>query len=60
MFTKGSIKFRKHFAALARGESGQAMVEYGLILALVSLAAVALSPFGQAIAQLFNDIAVAI
>ena len=60
MFTNGSIRFRKHLAGLARDESGQAIVEYGLILALVSLAAIGLSPFGQAIAQVFNDIALAI
>lgn len=60
MSNKRSFKFKKHFAALGRGESGQALTEYALILALVSLVGLGLSPLGQTLAQMINDIAVAI
>jgi Flp pilus assembly pilin Flp len=60
MFTQGSLKFRKHFAALARDESGQALTEYALILALVSLVGLGLTPLGQTLAQMITDISVAI
>lgn len=54
-------KFKKHLAALAaRGESGQALVEYGLILTLVSLVAVGLTPVGQTLATKITEIAAAI
>jgi Flp pilus assembly pilin Flp len=43
--------------ALRDGESGQAMVEYALILALVSVAAVAiLSTLGTSVSSIFNEI----
>jgi Flp pilus assembly pilin Flp len=54
-------KFKKHFAALAaRAESGQALVEYGLILTLVSLVAVGLTPIGQTLSTKITEIAAAI
>jgi pilus assembly protein Flp/PilA len=44
-------------AALRSGEDGQAMVEYALILALVSVAAVAiLSTLGQSVSSIFSEI----
>jgi len=40
-----------------RDESGQAMVEYALILALVSVAAVGiLSPLGTSVSSIFSEI----
>jgi pilus assembly protein Flp/PilA len=43
--------------ALRNGEEGQAMVEYALILALVSVAAVAiLSTLGNSVSSIFNEI----
>lgn len=49
--------FRMLVASLVRNEEGQAMVEYGLIIALVAVvAAVTLSPLGGAIAALFSQI----
>jgi Flp pilus assembly pilin Flp len=46
-----------HVSALRDREDGQAMVEYALILALVSVVAVAaLTPLGTAIANLFTDV----
>ena len=43
--------------ALRDGEEGQAMVEYALILALVSVAAVAiLSVLGNSVSSIFNEI----
>jgi pilus assembly protein Flp/PilA len=42
---------------LRDGEEGQAMVEYALILALVSVAAVAiLSTLGGSVSSIFNEI----
>jgi Flp pilus assembly pilin Flp len=42
---------------LRNGESGQAMVEYALILALVSVAAVGiLSILGTSVSSIFNEI----
>ena len=42
---------------LRNGESGQAMVEYALILALVSVAAVGiLSALGTSVSSIFNEI----
>ena len=42
---------------LRNGESGQAMVEYALILALVSVAAVGiLSLLGTSVSSIFNEI----
>jgi pilus assembly protein Flp/PilA len=43
--------------ALRDGEEGQAMVEYALILALVSVAAVGiLSLLGTSVSSIFNEI----
>ena len=43
--------------ALREGEEGQAMVEYALILALVSVAAVAiLSSLGGSVSSIFSEI----
>ena len=43
--------------ALRNGEEGQAMVEYALILALVSVAAVAiLSVLGNSVSSIFSEI----
>jgi pilus assembly protein Flp/PilA len=43
--------------ALRNGEEGQAMVEYALILALVSVAAVAiLSTLGNSVSSIFSEI----
>ena len=43
--------------ALRNGEEGQAMVEYALILALVSVAAVAiLSTLGGSVSSIFSEI----
>ena len=45
------------FGALRNGEEGQAMVEYALILALVSVAAVAiLSTLGGSVSSIFSEI----
>jgi Flp pilus assembly pilin Flp len=41
-------------------ESGQVLVEYGLILILVSLTALALTPLGQSVAGVFGDVAAAL
>lgn len=53
------ISMRMYLAltALRDGEEGQAMVEYALILALVSVAAVAiLSTLGGSVSSIFNEI----
>jgi Flp pilus assembly pilin Flp len=60
MFTRAPLKLTKRVAALAPGEAGQALTEYALILGLVSLLALGLSPLGQTLAQIFNNIALAI
>lgn len=45
------------FQDLRNGESGQAMVEYALILALVSVAAVGiLSLLGTSVSSIFSEI----
>ncbi len=41
-------------------EAGQALVEYGLILAFVSVTAVAVTPIGQWVAARFAEIAAAV
>ena len=54
-----SIPMRVYLAltALRNGEEGQAMVEYALILALVSVAAVAiLSTLGNSVSSIFSEI----
>ena len=54
-------KFKNHLASLAaHKESGQALVEYALILTLVSLVAVGLTPIGQLLSTKLTDIASAI
>jgi Flp pilus assembly pilin Flp len=53
------IPMRMYLAltALRNGEEGQAMVEYALILALVSVAAVAiLSTLGSSVSSIFSEI----
>jgi pilus assembly protein Flp/PilA len=53
------IPMRMYLAltALRNEEEGQAMVEYALILALVSVAAVAiLSTLGHSVSSIFNEI----
>ncbi len=53
------IPMRMYLAltALRDGESGQAMVEYALILALVSVAAVGiLSTLGTSVSSIFSEI----
>ena len=53
------IPMRMYLAltALRNQEEGQAMVEYALILALVSVAAVAiLSTLGQSVSSIFSEI----
>jgi Flp pilus assembly pilin Flp len=60
MSKKRSSKFKKHLAALARGESGQALTEYALVLALVSLVGLGLSPIGQLLSTKITEIASAI
>jgi pilus assembly protein Flp/PilA len=54
-----SLPIRMYLAltALRDGEEGQAMVEYALILALVSVAAVGiLSLLGTSVSSIFNEI----
>jgi pilus assembly protein Flp/PilA len=54
-----SLSLRLYLAltSLRDGEEGQAMVEYALILALVSVAAVGiLSVLGTSVSSIFNEI----
>jgi pilus assembly protein Flp/PilA len=52
-----SMRVYLTLTALRDGEEGQAMVEYALILALVSVAAVAiLSTLGNSVSSIFNEI----
>jgi len=54
-----SLPIRMYLAltALRNGEEGQAMVEYALILALVSVAAVGiLSLLGTSVSSIFSEI----
>jgi Flp pilus assembly pilin Flp len=44
----------------SRSEAGQALVEYALILACVSIMAAALTPIGQWVALRLTDLAVAV
>jgi Flp pilus assembly pilin Flp len=60
MFTGAPLKFMKQFAALAPGEAGQALTEYALVLALVSLVGLALTPIGQLLSTKITEIASAI
>jgi pilus assembly protein Flp/PilA len=51
------IRMYLAFKELRDGESGQAMVEYALILALVSVAAVGiLSTLGGSVSSIFSEI----
>jgi Flp pilus assembly pilin Flp len=51
------IRMYLALAALRDGEEGQAMVEYALILALVSVAAVGiLSLLGTSVSSIFSEI----
>jgi pilus assembly protein Flp/PilA len=51
------IRMYLAFTALRNGESGQAMIEYALILALVSVAAVGiLSTLGTSVSSIFSEI----
>ena len=51
------IRMYLAFMELRDGESGQAMVEYALILALVSVAAVGiLSTLGGSVSSIFSEI----
>ena len=52
-----SMRLYYGLASLRSGEEGQAMVEYALILALVSVAAVAiLSTLGGSVSSIFSEI----
>ena len=52
-----SMRVYLTLTALRDREEGQAMVEYALILALVSVAAVAiLSTLGSSVSSIFNEI----
>jgi Flp pilus assembly pilin Flp len=53
------IEFEKDPATLG-DESGQALTEYSLVLALVSITALGLSPLGQWLSTTITDIASAI
>jgi len=44
-----------------RNEKGQGMVEYGLILALISIAAIAvMTPIGESITTVFQEVSTAL
>jgi pilus assembly protein Flp/PilA len=54
---KLQMKLEELFRSLQEGEEGQTMVEYALILALVSIAAIAvLTPLGTAISTVFTTV----
>jgi len=56
MFTFIGFQVRNFFQKLKK-EDGQAMVEYGLIIALIAVAVIATLVFlGPQIAQLFTDV----
>jgi pilus assembly protein Flp/PilA len=51
------MKMRKRFGEMMRAEDGQGMVEYGLIIAGIALAAIAaIWLLGPQIGQMFTDI----
>jgi Flp pilus assembly pilin Flp len=60
MFKQRPSEFDKELEALAQDESGQALAEYALVLALVSLTALGLTPVGQWLSTQLTDIASAI
>lgn len=54
---KLQMKLEELFHSFQEDEEGQTMVEYALILALVSIAAIAvLTPLGTAIANVFTSV----
>jgi pilus assembly protein Flp/PilA len=54
-------KYRTFFLSLLRDDSGQDLIEYALVAALIGLGALAsLGPVGNAIAAKFNSIATSI
>ena len=54
---KLQIKLEELFRSFQEDEEGQTMVEYALILALVSIAAIAvLTPLGGAITSVFTTV----
>jgi pilus assembly protein Flp/PilA len=54
---KLQTKLQELFRSLQEGEEGQTMVEYALILALVSIAAIAvLTPLGTAISGVLQNV----
>jgi Flp pilus assembly pilin Flp len=60
MFKQRPSKFDEQLPALAHDESGQALAEYALVLALVSLTALGLTPVGEWLSTKLTDIASAI
>jgi pilus assembly protein Flp/PilA len=58
---KLQMKLTELFRSLSEREEGQTMVEYALILALVSIAAIAvLTPLGDAIVVVLQDVTTAL
>ena len=58
---KLQMKLEELFRSLQENEEGQTMVEYSLILALVSIAAIAvMTPLGDAIVGVFEDVTAAL
>jgi pilus assembly protein Flp/PilA len=58
---KLQMKLEELFRSLNEGEEGQTMVEYALILALVSIAAIAvLTPLGTAISGVLTNVTTAL
>jgi pilus assembly protein Flp/PilA len=58
---KLQMKLTELFRSLQEREEGQTMVEYALILALVSIAAIAvLTPLGTAISGVLTDVTTAL
>lgn len=58
MFRNTCIYLKSLFDARVRNQKGQAMVEYGLIIALIAVVViVALGPLGTKIKEMFTDVA---
>jgi len=56
-FQNGLVALRSALVAVRDREEGQAMVEYALILALVSIAAIAVLPgLGTAVTGIFTSV----
>ncbi|MGE5329034.1 MAG: Flp family type IVb pilin [Deltaproteobacteria bacterium] len=52
---------KKFISKIAKSESGQGMVEYGLIIAVIAIVVlVALTPVGTSLSQVFGRITTAI